>query len=177
MALQTKAIKQKMKSVGSIKKITKTMEMISVSKMRRAIASAQASKEYAKSVLSLISHIARQESLRRISHFFSQKKHGRNLVIIISSNKGLCGGYNLNIHKKLASFVKENNDNTDCITIGKHSEKSARRMGLDIVASFVKMSEKSFEQDIEAICQISIEFFMTNKYKNVYLLYTEFIRA
>ena len=102
MAIQSKAIKQKMKSIGSIKKITKTMEMVSVSKMKKAVQSSLSSREYARYSLRLLISLAKE---RNITHPLLKKGLGeKTLLIIIASNKGLCGGYNVNISKIVAKL-------------------------------------------------------------------------
>ena len=108
MAIQAKAIKQKMKSIGSIKKITKTMEMISVSKMRKAVQGSIASREYARYALELLINLAKE---RNVSHPLLKEGFGEKIVVvIIASNKGLCGAYNMNISKsveKLSNLEKK----------------------------------------------------------------------
>jgi len=178
MALQTKAIKQKMKSIGNIGKITKTMEMISVSKMKKAVALAQASKEYAVAVFSLISYIARQNDIRASSFLFAKRRPSKKLIIVISSDKGLCGSYNLNIHKRLSAFKKTySQDGIDCITVGKYSEKSANKLGLNIVASFIKINEKNAEEELLVLSKMAVEEFKNKDYQGAFLLYTEFAKA
>ncbi len=177
MALQAKAIQQKMKSVGNIRKITKTMEMISVSKMRRAVEKAQASKSYTMAVFSLISYISRQEGVKESSPLFLLRATGKTLAIVISSNKGLCGAYNLNIHKKLSVIKKEYGGGIDCITVGRHAEKSAARLSLPIIASFVSISEKDVASDIRIASTIAIEKFNSADYREIVIIYTEFTKA
>src|SRR5574343_643522 len=125
MLMQTKAIKQKMKSVGNIAKITKTMEMVSVSKMKKAVDRAMRSKEYAKEAKQLLVKLGASESLK--DHPFvkgfgslSLGKGGgiglpetkSELLVIIASDKGLCGGY----HVQLGKAVREYKASTSSAT-------------------------------------------------------------
>lgn len=176
MALKTKAIKQKMKSVANIKKITKTMEMISISKMKKAIGRAQASREYAQAVLSLLSYVARQKYLKNNHPLFKRRTTGRRLVVVLASDKSLCGAYNLNIYKALASFKKKYGEEIDCLTVGRYAEHAAVRLKLPIMASFIKLPEQNALTETETLANMLLENFKGN-YQSIHLLYTEFIKT
>ncbi|MDQ5883561.1 MAG: F-type H+-transporting ATPase subunit gamma [Patescibacteria group bacterium] len=172
MGLATKAIKQKIKSVNNIKKITKTMEMVSVSKMKKTTERVTRGRAYSRYALELLHHIAGED---HISHpFLEERQTGKVLVVVISSNKGLAGAYNINISKSLGKYKSSTKNEIDCITVGKQSEKSARRNGLNIVASFIEFSEKSTSEEFLIIRDIIVAEFKTGKYEAVKVLYTEF---
>lgn len=172
MGLATKAIKQKIKSVKNIKKITKTMEMVSVSKMKKTTERATRGRAYSRYALELLHHIAGED---HISHpFLEEKKTGKILVVVVSSNKGLAGAYNVNISKALGKYKLSAKKEIDCITIGKQSEKSARRNELNIIASFIEFSEKSTSEEFLVIRDMIVDQFKTGTYEAVKVLYTEF---
>lgn len=180
MATDTKAIRQKMKSIGNIKKITKTMEMVSVAKMKKTTQAASRGKAYARSIADLMAHIASQPN---IAHPLMQDRtrgrtsSPRELLIVISSNKGLAGSYNTNISKALSEHKKKFAGEIDCITIGKQSEKSARRNRLNVVASFIDFSEKSSSDAFLVLRDMAIEKFLKESYDKVSILYTEWKSA
>ena len=173
MATDTKAIRQKIKSINNIKKITKTMEMVSVAKMKRGTDVANRGRLYAKYALELLSNIA---NIRDVKHPLLKKseKEGKELVIVISSNKGLAGAYNSNISKALGIYSKNRKAEVECITIGKQSEKSARRFDLKIIASFIEFSEKSSSDEFLAIRNMILEKFEKQEYSKISILFTEF---
>ncbi len=172
MGLATKAIKQKIRSVKNIKKITKTMEMVSVSKMKKTTDRVVRGRAYSRYALELLHHIAGDG---QVSHpFLQENKTGKDLVVVISSNKGLAGAYNINISKSLAKYKSSTTNKIDCITIGKQSEKSARRNDLNIIASFIEFSEKSTSEEFLVIRDIIVAEFKSGKYEAVKVLYTEF---
>jgi len=183
MAIQTKIIKQKMKSIGNIKKITKTMEMVSVSKMKKTVEGSMASREYSRYSLELLVTLAKE---RNIPHPLLEYGLGdKTLLIIVASNKGLCGGYNLNISKAVSKFKKTidkkagqvNNDLIECITIGKQAERIANRNKLKIVSSITEFGENIVIEDIELLKKIVLkEFIDLKKYKNVSIVYTQFVK-
>ncbi len=176
MGADTKAIRQKMKSISNIKKITKTMEMVSVAKMKKGTEMANRGRAYSKYALELISHIANMPEITHplLSH---ETATGRELVIVISSNKGLAGSYNTNISKALAAYVKNKSGNIDSITIGKQSEKSARRNKLNIVASFINFSEKSSADEFLVLRDMITQKFLAGEYTKISILFTEFKSA
>jgi len=173
-----KEIKLKIRTVSNIKKITKTMEMVSVSKMKKMVARAQHSKEYAVKALQLLANLSLE---RDISHpLLEQGKGEKNLLVIYASNKGLCGGYNTNISKKLseiAELVKDSKRELDVITIGKQAERAAKRNNLNIVASFVTFNEKTGSNEFFEVQKTVLDLFGSEIYHEVWMLYTEFQSA
>lgn len=177
MSLQTKAIKEKIKSVSNIGKIAKTMEMISVAKMRKAVVLARSSKEYSEAIFGLLSHLSGQTYLKNSHFLFKKRKTGKRLIVVIASDKGLCGSYNLNIHKTLVSFKKKYGEGVDCLTVGKYAEKSARRLNFPVIAGFAKISERSAVDETRVLSKILIDNFKEKSYRSVFVLYTEFSAA
>ncbi|MDD3662641.1 MAG: ATP synthase F1 subunit gamma [Candidatus Pacebacteria bacterium] len=176
MAIQTKTIKQKMNSIGNIKKITKTMEMVSVSKMKRAVSNSISSREYSRYALELLVTLAKE---RNVSHPLLEKGAGKKiLLVIVASNKGLCGGYNVNISKSVSKFKSTLEDEEiDCITIGKQAERIANRNKLNIIASISEFKENITLDEIEILKKIIFkEFLELKNYKSVYAVYTQFVK-
>ncbi|MDH5442173.1 MAG: ATP synthase F1 subunit gamma [Candidatus Nomurabacteria bacterium] len=176
MALQAKHIKEKIKAVGNIKKITKTMEMVSVSKMRRAVAKTTSSREFGRFALELLVNLGKD---RGVEHpLIATRETGKTLMVVVASNKGLAGGYNINIDKAVRTYKSRHNDSdVDVITIGKQSEKIARRQGLNIVASFTDFSESLRGDEVRIMVNMFIDKYSENdEYKNVVVAYTQFIK-
>lgn len=166
-----------MKSIGNIKKITKTMEMVSVAKMKKSTEMNSRGKAYSTYMIELMSHISKQPNIEHQLFGAKEKVSGNELIIVISSNKGLAGSYNTNISKALLEYKKKSVGKVDTITIGKQSEKSARRHGLNIVASFVTFSEKTSSDEFLIIRDMIIEKFKSEDYDKVSVLYTEWKSA
>src|SRR4026209_2370965 len=102
----TKEIKRRIKSVKNTKKITKAMELVAASKMKRAVSSTLASRLYASYSSEILSSIS--TNLQESSHpFFNLQEEGKTLVVLITSNRGLCGGYKSQIIKKTLSKLIE----------------------------------------------------------------------
>lgn len=175
MAVQAKAIKQKIKSVSNIKKIAKTMEMVSVAKMKKSIARALGVREYARYALELIDTLTSHEEQNNI--FLKDGSGAEELVVIIAGNKGLCGGYHVNLFKTLAGYTKKQNHKISCITVGKYAEKMCLKLGLPIQASFINFSEHATVNETRNLSDIILSEFQNGKYKNVSIVYTRFVKS
>jgi F-type H+-transporting ATPase subunit gamma len=131
--MNTKVIKQKMKSVGSIKKITRTMEMVSVAKMKKASDKAFAIKSFNDIALEILRATAADKALKHA--LLTERNSGETLTLLFAGNKGLCGGYNSQLFRTLNKDFKQGNK---IIAIGKYGEKIAKRLSADIVLAFPK---------------------------------------
>jgi len=177
MAMQTKTIKAKMQSVQNIGKITKAMEMISVSKMKKSVAKRSASNIFAQRSFELLENLSVHKNL---SHPYMEARNGnRILMVIVASNKGLCGGYNMNVSKQVAKFVAANpNTNIDTVVVGKQAEQIARRNRLDVISSFTEFSDYYTSSEVRALLHAVTENYETNDaYSSVVVAYTEFISS
>lgn len=177
MAAGTKLIKGKIKSVGSIRKITRTMEMISVSKMKKAVQQTLSVRPYAVHALELVESISK-ETIDTHPLFVTPKTGVRTLLVIVSSNKGLCGSYNTNISRALIMYLKSNTkENIDVVTVGKFSEKIARRLKMNIVASFIDLENYTSIDDTRTLSKFIISEFETGRYTSVVTLFTNYVKA
>jgi F-type H+-transporting ATPase subunit gamma len=178
MPLATKAIKQKIKSVGNIKKITKTMEMVSVSKMRKAVDSALASRAYARYSLELLVNLSKDKDIEH--PLMEGGISNKELIILITSNKGLCGGYHTNIFKMLNVYLnKEESKQKEfsVVTIGKYAEKICKKLNLKVFASFITFSESSSIEQTKELSDLVRKEFIEGGYRSVKILYTEFVKS
>ena len=178
MPLATKAIKQKIKSVGSIKKITKTMEMVSVSKMRRAVDHALASRTYSHYALELLVNLSKDINVT--NPLMNKGKTDKELIVIVASNKGLCGGYHTNIFKALSLYMKKEESRgkvVNAITIGKYGEKISKKLGLENFASFNNFSEFSTVEQTKELSDLMRKEYVEGDYSSVKILYTEFLKS
>ncbi len=176
MAMQTKTIKQKMKSVANIGKITKAMEMISVSKMKKSIEKRNGSLLFARESFALLENLSKHAGL---SHPYLEKGTGNKvLIVVIASNKGLCGGYNMNVSKQVSEFVAQNKGTEiDVISIGRQAQKIAMRNGLNLVASFDEFSNYYTAAEVRSLLHTVFDYFENGEYREVHVAYTEFISS
>ena len=181
----TKEIKRRIKSVKNTKKITKAMELVAASKMKRAVSATLASRVYAEYSWDVLTSVARNfDKLRHPLFAKREKNNGEKveekvLLILITSNRGLCGAYNAQIIKKTISLLKLESDNLtiDFVTIGKKGDAALRRVGKNVVASFSDMPDTPTLSSILPVSRMAIEEFSGAKYDRVLVAYTDFLSA
>lgn len=172
--MQTKVIKQKIKSVGSIKKITNTMELVSAAKMKKASGDALTIRpfhEEAQTVLEDISldPLAAHELL---NHNGVQDE----VVIVVASNKGLCGSYNINVYRKLLEgYNEEDRKHLKIVAFGKYAEKVAKKLHLETLASFNHPVLTG--DDARVVANMLVDWYKEKKIGTVRILYTHFTSA
>ncbi len=173
----TKEIKRRIKSVKNTKKITKAMELVAASKMKRAVTSTLNSRLYAEYSWEILSSIA--NSLDEITHpLFNPRENIKNiLLILITSNRGLCGAYNAQVIKKALGLIKEENANIHIVTVGKKGDVAMRRVGQNIAASFFELPDNIKLGDMTPVSNFAISEYSAGTYDKVLVAYTDFVSA
>ena len=173
-----KEIKKRIKSISNIKKITSAMEMVAAAKMRRAIEAVLKTRTYANLGWATIINISESASFGKIKHPLLEKRKEikRVLLVLIASNRGLCGGFNSAVINKAISSIKtHNNLPTDFIIIGKKAATIRNRFGYEIISEFIKNDVKPSVAEVAPIAKTAIEQFLEKKYDKVILAYTDFV--
>ena len=174
----TKEIKRRIKSVKNTKKITKAMELVAASKMKRAVANALSSRLYASYSWDVLSSLSTR--LEEVSHpFFNDNGEERDLVVLITSNRGLCGAYNSQVIKKTIRMLREvtGSKSIDLVTVGKKGDVAMRRMSQNIVATFLDLSENVSLRDVSPISTMITSEYKKGNYGKIYVAYTDFVSA
>lgn len=175
MAVNTKAIKSRLKSVGSTKKITKAMEMIAAAKMRKAVNAALDARSYATLAWNLLVNLSKTQKAQ--IPLLAVRSVQKVLMIIITSNRGLCGSFNSNIIKKTAVQLKSEQSAVDVIGIGKKGADFAKKMGFNLVAAFTNMTDTPSLDDALPIAKMVIDAYEKKSYDKVIVAYTDFKSA
>jgi len=135
-----KEIKSRIKSVKNTGKITKAMELISTVKMKKAQDSVLGLRPFALATLSILARVGESSEAFQV---FSESPTGskKELIILVASQKGLCGGYNVNAFKKATEYIRDDSDTPytreyDYITVGKRARDFVLRTGQNLVADF-----------------------------------------
>ncbi len=169
--MQTKVIKEKIKSVGNIKKITKTMEMVSAAKMKKAIDSALLLRPFHEEAQNIL-HDLSLDALSR-HHLLAHNKVEVDVVILVASNKGLCGSYNVNIYRKLLeSYDETKRKKLKVIAFGKYAEKVAKKLRMETLASFNHPIITG--DDAHATSTLIVDWYKNKKIGTVKIIYTQF---
>ncbi len=177
MATSAKQIKGKIQSVKNVGKITKAMELVSVSKMQKSVAQLEKTRPYAAEALSILATISDDD--KREHQLLTHGDNAKNLVLLISSNRGLCGSYNARIAKAATEYVNraenKHGSTVEFVCVGKYAETAVRRLRREIKASFQDFDESSTYADTIAIASVIHELFETGDYWNVVIIYSNFV--
>jgi F-type H+-transporting ATPase subunit gamma len=191
----SKDIRRRIKSINSTKKITKAMEMVSAAKMRRAVSSVLSIRPYAHAAWSVLTNLARAFESSGQKGFLDVREVRSVLMVVITSNKGLCGSFNTQIakkikdeilhperlkinrfgKKKIESTIKNEELKIDFIVVGKKGENMVRKMEREIVASFSDASVFAKVGDIEPLYKIVADDYLAKKYDKVVVIYTDYV--
>lgn len=189
MGVNTKAIKRRIKSVGSIEKITKAMEMVAAAKMRKAVSAALDTRAYATLAWDLLVNLSKTQ--KALIPLLEVRPVQKLLVILITSNRGMCGSFNSNIIRKTAEQLK-NPQNigkqrikgvdvrpsekvaVDVIGIGKKGADFAKKMGANLIAAFTQLSDTPAIEDALPIARMIIDEYEKKNYDKVVIAYTDF---
>ncbi|MFM7088727.1 MAG: ATP synthase F1 subunit gamma [Candidatus Paceibacterota bacterium] len=171
----TKEIKRRIKSVKNTKKITKAMELVAASKMKKAVTTALSSRVYSEYSWEILSSL--RKNLGDVKHpFFSEPKtnNKKHLLLVITSNRGLCGAYNAHVLRQTIAYLKKN-PTADVVTIGKKGENMMKRIGQNVIASFTDLPELLTSRDTMPIAKILTQEFSSMRYEKVVAVYTDFV--
>ncbi|MDD2870352.1 MAG: ATP synthase F1 subunit gamma [Candidatus Gracilibacteria bacterium] len=171
-----KEIKRRIKSIKNTSKITKAMELISTVKMKKAQDLALEKKEYIKGILEVLMNL--NGNFSDSKYFKKNNNSSKTLGVIVTSNKGLCGGYNINVMKKVNEYIKSNGNNIDFVTLGKRGSQFIARTGNKITADF----SASFSDNIDLRFSKSVSRMITEKltsgeYGNVVVFYNYYVNT
>ncbi len=171
-----KDIKRRIKSVGSTRQITKAMELVSSSKLRKAKSRAEQSRPYFEELYRSMCEIASADT--EFSTVFTQKRTIKNrLFIVIAGDRGLAGGYNSNLLKLVASAHGNDAVKPKIIAIGRKAIEYFSKRGYELVGSFANIAEDIKPSKAYDIANIAIDMFKRGKVDDVQLFYTTFVSS
>ncbi len=179
MARSLRDIRRKMKAVKSTRQVTKAMELVAASKMRRAVQHAQALRRYALHAWDILLSIGR--SMKTGEHtFIMQRKVKRVLGIVFTSDRGLCGPLNAQLMRSMQQYLKrvselKSFETMDFITVGRKGHQMLTRQGRTVIATFPSLSNHPTIKDVLPIAKLAIDEFKKGTYDHVVLVYTDFI--
>ena len=191
MAINTKAIKNRIKSVTNTKKITKAMEMVSASKMRKSVEAALNTRTYATMARDLLIHLSQVEEGSKYE-LLATRPVKNILVVLVSSNRGLCGSFNANIFRKTIKALQNKNElakhilsdgkeilpeadiKVSILGIGKKSMSLAKREGYELVQIFEDINGNEDFEKVVSVSKNFIKDFKENKYDKVVVAYTDY---
>ena len=179
MAVQTRAIKRRIKSVTNTRKITKAMELVAASKMRKAVNAVLLSRPYSRLAWETVMSIGTKVDTSMHPLLAKRETVSNVLMLLVASDRGLAGGYNTNIAKMAVQEIKKLGDNVSMssICIGKRGAEAMRRIKQPVLASFTEITNNTKFEEILPIGRMVIHEFMSGRFDKVVLVYTDFVSA
>jgi F-type H+-transporting ATPase subunit gamma len=177
MPVSTRLIRRRIKSVANTRKITKAMELVSAAKMRKAVQLTLASREYARTITQVVGEV--RGLVDPLSHglLAGRPKARRSILVIASSDRGLCGSFNAQLLRKSLEFLRSRSEPTEVVTIGRRAEQAVKRAGYGILASFESISNAPSFDRTAPIGALLYEEFKAERCDRVFVAYTDFKNA
>lgn len=177
MAVSTRIIRRRIKTVANTKKITKAMELVSAAKMRRAVASMTAGRPYAKAAVSALSQLS--TLVDAASHPLLRGNNAKkSLVILVTSDRSLCGGFNSKLFATVTAHMRDRDAaGVDFAVLGTKGQDFLRKRGYSIVAAWNAPSKSPTFAEVKPVADIAIREFMAGKYSAVTLITTDYKSA
>ncbi|MCW0447908.1 MULTISPECIES: F0F1 ATP synthase subunit gamma [Xanthomonas] len=173
-------IKSKIKSVQNTRKVTRALEMVSASKIRKAQDRMKTSRPYAQAMKQVIGHLA-QASTDYTHPFLVQRESVKRVgYIVISSDRGLAGGLNNNLFRKMLGEVRQWQDQgagVDVVTIGQKASVFFRRIKVDMVGSVSHLGDLPRVEQLIGVIKVMLDAFTEGKLDRVYLVYNRFVNT
>jgi len=169
-------IRRRIRGVQNVSKITRAMEMIATSKMRRTQERGLAGRPYSDKIRQVIADLAALPQTERVLHPLLQRRPVARIAIVhITPDRGLCGGLNTNVNRRTASFILEQSVPDTLICVGRKGLDFMRRHGRDVRAEFTWIGDQPGLLDTLPISRIIIDDYTNGVIDAAYLAYAEFV--
>lgn len=169
-------VKRRIKSIQNTAKITKAMEMVAASKMRRAQERAIAARPYADKMVEVLASLAAERQEGEETQPLLLKRPVKRIELVhITPDRGLCGGLNASVNRAAAGFILEQSVPVSVVTLGRKGRDFMMRTGQDLRAGFVRMSDQPTVADVRPVVRIVIDDYASGFADEVYLCYTRFV--
>jgi F-type H+-transporting ATPase subunit gamma len=173
-------IKTKIKSVQNTRKVTRALEMVSASKIRKAQDRMKSSRPYARAMKQVIGHLAQANSEYQHPYLVQRADVKRVGYIIVSSDRGLAGGLNNNLFRKLLGEIRkwqEQGVEVDVVTIGQKASVFFRRIKVDMLASVTHIGDVPHLDQLVGVIKVMLDAYTAGSLDKVFLVYNGFVNT
>jgi F-type H+-transporting ATPase subunit gamma len=172
-------IRSKIRSIQNTQKITKAMEMVAASKMRKALSRMDATRPYARKMRAVIGHLANAHP--EYEHPFLVEREAKRVgFIIVSSDRGLAGGLNVNLFRAALAALREwqsQGAEIDLCLIGTKAEAFFKRLGANILASTKGLGDRPRLTDLIGTIKVMLDAYYEEKLDRIFLISNEFVNT
>ena len=175
-----KEIRTKIRSVQNTRKITSAMEMVAASKMRKAQDRMTAARPYAEKMRNVIAHVSSAHTEYTHPYLVEHEKVSRVGYIVVSSDRGLCGGLNSNVFRMLVRDLRDWDQQgvgVDVCTVGSKAQQFFRRMGGNVVGQVANIGDSPAFDDLVGTVKLMLDAYNEGKVDRVFLVYNRFVNS
>ena len=166
----------RIRSVKNISQVTRALETVSASKVRKAISAVTATRSYATKAWQVLRHVAEQPGRDSLHPLLAERTSVKNtLVVVITGDRGLAGAYNSNVIRFVTSRFDKNPAPVKFIAVGRKGRDLLLRRRKKVIADFSNLPAAPSFADVSAIGRLAVDEFMKGEVDEVYLVYTDFI--
>lgn len=177
----TRQLKTRIRSVKSTKQITKAMQLVAASKMRKAQEAERSSEPYTRAAREILTHLASQGETKAHPLFVQRDKVQARLLIVIATDKGLAGAYDANVLKLYARQLLDDDANgvkNQTITVGRRANRFASKLkDTQVIAAYQDLPDYPTGVELHAILDTAKQKFLSGEVDAVDVIYTEFISS
>ena len=173
-------IKTKIKSVQNTRKVTRALEMVSASKIRKAQDLMKASRPYARLMRQVIGHIAKANTEYRHPFMVARNEIKRVGYIVVSTDRGLCGGLNSNVFRRIIGEIRELSDRgveIDVVAIGAKANAFFKRLKVNLVGSTTHLGEKPQVAALIGVIKVMLDAYTEGRIDQLKLAYNDFVNT
>ena len=175
-----KEIRGKIKSVENTKKITKAMEMVAASKMRKAQDRMRSARPYSDKIRNITANLSRANPEYKSPYMRADGKSGVDGFVVVTTDKGLCGGLNTNVLRAVTNKMRELQDRgrkAEAVAIGNKGLGFLNRVGVKVVSQATQLGDMPQLEKLIGPLKVMLDAFVEGKVDAVYLCYTRFINT
>jgi len=176
----SKEIRTKIKSVQNTRKITKAMEMVAASKMKKAQERMRAARPYGEKIRNVAAHLSHANPEYRHPFLVSRDTVARIGIIVITADKGLCGGLNTNVLRLALNRMKEwsaQGEAFEVCAIGNRGLGFMQRLGAEVVSHVVGLGDKPHMEKLIGAIKVMLDGYTHDRFDRLMLFYTKFINT
>jgi len=173
-------IRTKIKSVQSTRKVTRALEMVSASKIRKAQELMRQSRPYARAMRQVIGHLAHASSEFKHPFLVERAEIKRVGYVVISTDRGLCGGLNANLFRKLLAEIRAHQVagvEVDVVTIGSKAASFFKRLKVNLVAQISHLGERPRVEQLIGVVKVMLDAYGEGRIDRLQLAYNDFINT
>ncbi len=170
-------IRRRIRSVDNTAKVTNAMSLIAASKMRRAQSNVLEGRPYSVKIQEVIAHLAAQpmDNQDESQPLLAVRTVEKSTVLMISPDRGLCGGLHANLNRRVGQFILEQQVPVQAIAVGRKGRDFMARTNQDLKATFTDLGESPLLIDTQAISHMVIDSYTEGETDEIYLAYTNFV--